>query len=87
MNDILKLAGKDDFSRRAFIERTAQLSLGVGVGSSLMASSAFAAAKNSLNRDRSLKQGLEPTFRNPGAPKPIPRSKLRSAKPKSLLRQ
>jgi len=43
MNDILNLAGKDDLSRRAFIERTAKLSLGVGVGSSLMCSSAFAA--------------------------------------------
>ncbi len=42
MNDILNMAGKDGFSRRAFIEKTAQLSLGVGVGSSLLHSSAIA---------------------------------------------
>lgn len=42
MNDILKLAGKDELSRRTFIEKTAQLSLGVGVGSSLFRSNAIA---------------------------------------------
>ena len=42
MNNILNLAGKDEFSRRAFIENTAKLSLGVGVGSNLLRSSAFA---------------------------------------------
>ncbi len=31
MNHILRLAGKDGFSRRAFMERTAQVSLGVGM--------------------------------------------------------
>ena len=35
MNDILNLAGKDDFSRRIFIEKAAQLSLGVGLSGML----------------------------------------------------
>lgn len=35
MNDILELVGKDGFSRRVFIERAAQLSLGVGLGGML----------------------------------------------------
>ncbi len=54
MKDLFNLAGKNELGRRAFIERAAQLSLGVGVAGMLPAVASAAAGKTDTGKAKSM---------------------------------
>lgn len=54
MKDLFNLAGKNELGRRAFIERAAQLSLGVGVAGMLPSVASAAAGKTGTGKAKSM---------------------------------